>query len=36
MKGDLQALARALLLSEDDTVDILKSRIEEHLTAEKA
>jgi len=31
-KGDLQALARALHVSEDGTVDILKDRIEEHLT----
>jgi len=30
-KGDLQALARALLLSEDGTAEILKERIEEHL-----
>jgi hypothetical protein len=31
-KGDLQALARALHVSEDGTVDVLKDRIEEHLT----
>jgi hypothetical protein len=31
-KADLQALAHALLLSEDGTADILKERIEEHLT----